>query len=312
MTTRYILLLSVVGLFTRLSAQPYSLHAEEMLPAGSQYALRDIQNLPSVDLTTGTGVVWNHSDLVPTGDEQIIAIVEPQGTPYASTFPLADYCLSYPVSGAYYYYELSPDSFAQVGYYSNSTLYTYSDPDVKFVFPLEYDGVHSDTWDHDQVQVPGISSYTVIGAGTLQLPMGNFDDVLLLHTEVTSQFTNEQYIWVDANSGAYLMRFTPEGAFPMFGRMITSLQTGLEERAALPDVRLHSVVNGQLGITYRSGTGLAYRITDVAGRLMTTGTLPPAAQPNTRFVAMDELGSGVHLIEFISPSERRTERFLME
>ena len=295
-----------------MNGQDYSLTASEQLPVGSEYTVRAIQNIAAVDTTPGTGMIWDHTALVATGANFDVSVLATAASPYGSTFPSSNFCLYEASIPRYSYFENTPQSMSRIGFWRDQ-LGIYSDPQTELVYPVVYNSSNSDTWANNTVTFPGTYAYTVIGTGSLLLPSGTYDNVLLLRVETENVFEFDQYVWLSASNGAYLLIYNVESLFgPPSGQMITSLDVGINEPSAGLDLRVHAAANGQLAITYRSIADATYRILDVSGRLISTGNLGVSMEPRTSLIDVTMLGTGMHLLELMTGNERRSLRFFMD
>lgn len=311
MRKRYAMLF-VPLMTTGLCAQPYTLTHNEQLPPGSEYHLRAVQNISAVDTTGGQDRTWQHGSLLPTGAVLDVAVLVPGASPYTSSFPTANYCLYESVVARYSYFMNTPDSMSRIGFW-RSGIGTYSDPQTELVYPVTFGDTNTDTWANNTVSFPGTHEYTVIGTGSLVLPSGTWNDVLLLRIRSVNVFTFTQYAWVSAANGAYLLIYSPASLFgAASAQMITSLTVGIDDADQPLDLRLHAPGHGQLPLTYTAAAPLSYRIMDSVGRLLTAGTTSASAQPRTEVLDITMVRSGVHLIELTSGEQRRTLRFFVE
>jgi hypothetical protein len=312
MFQRYTALLWPLAAIPCLVAQPYTLTHNEQLPAGSEYQLREVQNLTAIDTTLGQNVTWQHNDLVATGPQLDVSILAPASSPYGGSFPTANYCVYESVIPRYSYFTNTPEGYSRIGFWRN-VLGTYSDPQTELVYPVTYGATNSDTWANNTVSFPGTYEYTVIGTGTLVLPSGTWNDVLLLRVRSENLIAFYQYAWISATNGAYLLLYNQASLFgPASAQMITSLDVGIEDISDDLDLRLHAPGNGLLPLTYSAAAPMTYRIMDSAGRMLTTGRTQASAQARTEILDISMLGTGIHLIELTSDDQRHTLRFFVD
>lgn len=295
-----------------LVAQPYTLTHNEQLPAGSTYQMRAVQNLAAIDTTLGQNVTWQLGDLVGTGNQQTVSILAPGASPYGASFPTANYCIYESVIPRYAYFTNTPDSMSRIGFYVSS-LGTYSDPQTELVYPVTYGDSNVDTWANNTVSFPGTFRYDVVGTGTLVLPNGTWNDVLLLRVRAENIIPFFQYLWVSAINGANLLIYTQASLFGGANAlMITNLDVGLDDHGQDLDLRVHAPADGLLPITYTASAPMAYRILDAAGRLLANGRLPASLQPGTAYLDIARAATGIHLLELTAGDQRRTVRFFVE
>lgn len=312
MTHRYAVFTTCLLISSWSNAQTGILNSNEMLPIGSSYVVRTVQDPSMVTLTTGTGVVWNMTTLVPTGPDLDVDILAPQTTQYGSNFPQSNYCMYESSIPRYSYFDLNASSFSRIGFWRNQ-LGTYSDAQTEYVFPVQMGSMNSDTWANNTVSFPGTYDYEVVGTGTLHLPGATYTDVLLIRVVSTNLIDFVSYQWVSAQNGAYLMLYFEPSAFLDEGaQMITSLQVGLNEVAGGIDLRVHAPSNGVLPISYTANEVLSYRLYDVTGRQVKQGILPATTDPRTEMLDVTMLRTGIHLIELTSSTSQNTARFLID
>lgn len=293
-------------------AQQGVLNANEFLPAGSQYSMRAATNFNVLDTTFGANVTWEMAGLTLTGPAYQTSFLVPASTPYASNFPAANLAVYEASLPRYSYFDRSATAFSRLGFYYNGQIGTYSDTQIELRFPLQLGSTSDDTWDCDAFTFPGTYRYTCIGSGTLEIPSGTYEDVLLLRGVSNNLTDFKFYQWVSAETGAYLMfYFVPNPPFQSEGaQVLTSLVVGVDENNGLLPMRLHAVVDGTLPVSYTSAEPLRYRLLDAAGRTAATGNLA-AATNSTGLVDVAMLRSGIYLIELASSTTSRTERFFV-
>ncbi|MCB0768446.1 MAG: hypothetical protein KDB95_14650 [Flavobacteriales bacterium] len=312
MGERILLSALCIAALTSLRAQSYTLTANEQLPIGSTYTLREVQNLAAIDTTLGQNVTWQFNDLIATATTSVVDFLAPGATPYGASFPTADHCVHESGIPRYSYFSNTADSMSRIGYYAGS-LAIYSDPQVELVYPVQYGDSNSDTWANSALTFPGTYDYDVVGTGTLILPSGTWNDVLLLRLRLENVFPIVQYVWMSATNGANLLLYMQSSFFgPASALMLTSLEVGISDHAQELELRLHAPSNGMLPLTYANAGSLGYRVLDPAGRLITTGRLAASAQPRTELIDITALGAGLHLIEVAGDGQRRTMRFFVD
>lgn len=312
MKLRSAVVLSTLGLSAAAFAQIGVLTADEMLPVGSEYIMRNTLAVTSLDTSSGMGLTWNNSHLVATGADQEVAILAPGSTPYGSSFPTATYCIYESVVSRYSYYDLNEESMARIGFYRDG-LGTYSDPQVEMVFPLTVGSYNFDDWANNTVSFPGTFSYTVLGSGTLQLAAGDFEDALLMRVDVENLFLFRQYAWVSARNGAFLLIYNAPSIFGAASCLMnTTLNVGLEEAGAAIELRVHAASGDVLPVTYSSPENTTYRVLDMAGRTLATGQLPASVEARTEMLDVAALRAGIHLLELSNAQDRSVVRFFMD
>lgn len=303
-------------LFTAFPVAAYAqqgvLNSNELLPPGSQYSMRSATNFNVLDTTSGANVTWEMAALTLSGPAYQTSFLAPATTPFASSFPAANIAIYEASLPRYSYFDRSATAFSRLGFHYNGQTGTYSDTQIELRFPLQLGSTSDDTWECDAFTFPGTYRYTCIGSGTLEIPSGTYEDVLLLRAVSNNLTDFKFYQWISAETGAYLMLyFVPDPPFQVQGaQVLTSLVVGVDETNGLLPMRLHAVVDGNLPVTYTSPEPVRYRLLDAAGRTAATGNLA-AASNNTGLVDVGMLRSGLYLIELASSTTSRTERFFV-
>lgn len=313
MPHRYAFAVFLAATCLGIQAQPGVLNSSEMLPPGSVVNYRLAANPNAVDTTsTGSGVVWNFTSLQPTGNPFTLEVLAPADAPHTNQVPGANYAVYESLIPRYSYFNLSTQEFARVGYHVNS-VHTYTDPQVELVFPVSLGTSHSDTWANTDVSFPGTIDHTCIATGSLALPGATYPDVLLLRIVLVNLFPIVVFQWIDATNGAILALYFKPGIFVSEATHFASNVTiGMEELADQLGLRLNTLVEQHLHVTYSSQEQLEWRVMDMAGRLLREGVLPAHGTAATAILDMGGLASGMHLMELRKPSDgnRHVARFM--
>jgi hypothetical protein len=308
---------SCVLLFTAsclaASAQPGVLNSSEMLPPGSIVTYRLASNPGIMDTTsTGSGVSWDFTALQATGNPFTLEVLAPAAAPHTAQVPGANYAIYENAIPRYSYFNLNTQEFARVGYYVN-TLHTYTDPQVELVFPVALGSSHSDTWANTDVSFPGTYDHACIATGSLALPGATYPDVLLVRIAVENIFPLVAFQWFDATNGSILaMYFAPSFFQPEGAHFASNVSIGIEELGDQLGLRLNTLVDQHLHVTYTSPQVLEWRVMDVAGRLLREGILPAHGVAGTAILDMGGLAQGIHLLELRQPGDgnRHVARFM--
>lgn len=279
-------------------AQMGVLTSDEMPPIGSTFTYRTVENLAVLDTTTGTNVTWNMAGILPTTQlPWDVDHMAPASTPHPTTFPSSNYVTFESEIPRYNYYDLNGSEMERVGSWANQQN-SYQDGQVELVFPLQYGTSSSDTWANTVSSFDGTYSFSVVGSGTLVLPNGTYPDVLLMRVVLDELFIIEQYIWVNAQNGAYLMIYfpgdgfwVPEGAAYMIGASV-----GINEPEAAIDMRVQSLVNEQLHLTYACEDALTAMVYTTHGQLLSRERLPASTSPITWPLDVRTLSSGMYVL----------------
>lgn len=260
-----------------LIAQPV-LNSSEMLPYGSVMTLAQVEDYTMVDtVTQGQGVTWNLTGLTEssTGTDLVVEIVDPSNTPYGVNFPASNYAYSENGGVAFRYFDLSSTKMERVGSYSGGTLKTYNDPQIEYVFPFAYGVQNTDPWDNDVSTSGGTYKLNCIGTGTLNLPGGSYEALLVRVHSAESFVEFDVYFWYDASNGAVLLQYVVGDGFWVgtFARFATDITLGNSELEALGSLKYTNPVVDQFKMSFDNtlGSNLTYNIVDISGRVIYQG-----------------------------------------
>ncbi len=88
----------------------------DLLSIGSTARYVMISNPSAIDITTqGIGVTWDMSNLLSEDEEIQLVYKDPADTPYASSFPTANYVELYTYNDYYQYFHRTEQSLDLVG-----------------------------------------------------------------------------------------------------------------------------------------------------------------------------------------------------
>jgi hypothetical protein len=250
-----------------------------MLPFGSVMRFKYVQNTYDIDTTIqGENVTWNFSNLINSSNpEYSITVVEPSKTPKGASFTDANYAWAESTPTAYRYFNLSSAKMQRVGSYSSS-VNTYNDPQIEYVFPLTYGTTSYDTWDNTNSSWGGTYDFKCIGYGKLTTPGGTFNNVLLVRAMVSEGelYTIPAYFWYDADNGAPLLTYSPGDGFFIgaYATYMTVLNTSVNEAKSTSIVRYNNPVNNMLNLVLDNNQNelCNYVVYNTLGQAMQSGT----------------------------------------
>lgn len=255
-----------------------ALNSTEMLPFGSVMTLSVAQDHSIVDtVTQGQGVTWNLTGLTKntTSSDLVVEIVNPSNTPHGGSFPTSNYAYSENSGTAYRYFDLSSTKMERVGSFSNGTLKTYSDPQVEYVFPFAYGVQNNDIWNNSASSSGGTYDLKCIGTGTLNLPGGSYQAILVRVNTVESFIDYDVYFWYDADNGAVLLQYIiGDGFYVGTGaRFATNITLGNKEFEALENLKYTNPVVNEFKMSFDNNLkgNLVYSIIDLRGRKVYQG-----------------------------------------
>lgn len=170
--------LSLVFLSLLAYAQPTLTDANFGYSIGDQFSFR-ITTLPAY--TTGSNHTWDFST-VTGGQAQNTTIVAPSTLGAGSNFPTANMAESYSAGGERYYNKTA-SQLELVGMNISNIIFTYTNPETSFKYPLTFGTTYSDDWacnffSGTNFNRGGTTTVDANGYGTIKLPNGDFSTVL--------------------------------------------------------------------------------------------------------------------------------------
>jgi hypothetical protein len=304
--------LTVAVLASSSSAQVGVLNSNEMPSIGSTFTYRTVTNLNVVDTLPGNNVTWNMAAILPTTQlPWDVDYIAPVNSPHPTAFPLSNYCQFESEIPRYNYYALSANTLERVGSWSTSQN-AYSDGQVELTFPLSLGTTNSDTWDNTNSSFGGTYSFTCTGHGTLVLPNATYSDVLLVRAVAYELFDIVIYQWLNAQNGAILLTYYPGDGFfvPEGAAYLLNASIGIEDRHLALELRVQSVANDQLHISYTSTEELQAVVMNMNGQAIGQERLPVSTSPSTWLLDVQGLASGFYLLDLRGASgEHLTARF---
>ncbi len=256
------------------------LNSNEMIGIGAIEHIKYILDLTVVDTTIqGANSTWDVSALVndPGIPDFFSATVDPASTPNGASFPNSNYAFVESPATAYRYFNLTSTKMERVGSYISS-VNTYNDPQVEYVFPFQIGVSNNDTWDNTNSSFGGTYNLECIGDGQLILPGGTYTDVIMvrIHFEETL-YEGTAYAWYDASNGLPLLFFVDgddlfitDGAYYLY-----ELSIGIEENDIFKNVRYNNPVTEvfQMAYYFQGSKKLSYSLTNSLGQLQETGKI---------------------------------------
>lgn len=313
---RYSIPLIAVFLHLTCLAQTGVLTSDEMLPPGSIIVQRVMSDVSVLDTTIqGQNVTWNFTAITPLASQQPFnnEVMLPTSTPYPTTFPASNYVIFETEIPRYSYFSLTSETFSRVGGWVDQAN-IYSDPQIELTFPMSYGVTNLDTWANTTSTFGGTYEFTCIGTGALQLPGHTYADVLMVRGKAYDIITMDFYAWYDATNGAILLIYYPGDGFwvPTAAAYTTSLSVGVDELSSELGLRIHTLVQDQLPVTYASSRVLEWTMMDVGGHLLSAGHLPANTTSTTEFLDVSGFAAGVYLLVLTTDRERKAARFVVQ
>jgi hypothetical protein len=293
-----------------VSAQQ-TLLSNEMLQFGSVLDFRYTNSLSVIDTTIqGTNATWDFSALTDDVNytDLLITISNPASTPFASTFPLSNYCYVENNSGstAYRYFNLTADKMERVGSFTTSAK-IYSDPQTEYVFPTTYGTVNDDTWQNSSSTTGGSYGIKCIGSGTLILPSGTYNALLVRVRLVEGPYAFDVYFWYSSDNGAMLLEYFIGDGFVAnsWAFYLHSLTTNvsINEDDLISDLRYNNPVDNNLTLSFRSEKNEDYTISviNTIGQTFELDKLSMnAGNTETVNVDLSNFSAGIYLLNIHS------------
>lgn len=222
------------------------------------------------------------------------------GTPYASTYPTANWVWHQMITGVgsnYMYLDIGTSGIEVVASDVPAAPNVYTDNKYVMQFPLAYGQSFTDAYTDNDGPTSVTWSYT--GHGTLLSPLGTFTDQVKMVSD-----EGDVVIWntaplhptvIDDGSGLVLV-FLPAGV-------------GIGEGTGASSMRVHpNPCEGQLNVQGATA-GERWCVTDLQGRAVLAGTF---AAPNSSSIGTDALAPGSYLLVVGDASRTRAVRFTKE
>ncbi len=327
--------LFLLGLFGFLScstifAQGPVLTRNKMMTFGSTSQLAKVSEstINLIDYEqTGENQLWDFSQLEDANPNitYISKIERPINTPFYTNYPLSNYVMieevfenNIPTSARYSYFNLSDTQMEREG--SNNSIISgessyYSDPQTEYVFPLSYGTVNEDTWAMDGSFFPGSTTLECIGSGTLKLPNGVYENVLLVHLVVDQILVSlNNYLWLSEN-GALLASY--QVAQLLFQSEVSAMYvvntdivtSGLKNvKSIISNIQYNNPVQNTLELkieTINISDELQLSLANTLGMTVLTTDYPFGT--NTINLDLSDLASGVYFLTINSISDPSAE-----
>jgi len=299
MKLKFLLIINFISVFSM--AQP-TLLSTEMAPLGTNWIMHYSQNFNLVDTTVqGANVTWNFSSIQSNSQTLTINVVDPSQTPYGSMFPSANYCYIEGPTLTYVYFNLSSSKMERIGSWRNGTLNTYTDPQTEYIFPLTLGSYNYDTWDNTLSSSGGIYELECIGYGTLILPMGTFNDVLMVRVHLEEFILDfDAYFWYSSSNGSVLVQYIPgDGLFipeSLAYTTVINLGTSIESSELSNQFKYNNPVKSSLSLYFENEieSDLNYQVLNAMGQQLHTGVI--VRNSSEAEIDLSHLSSGVYLL----------------
>ncbi len=275
-----------------------------MLSYGSSWVNKTASDFSVVDTSIqGANAVWDFTSLTPNNltDDYVVYIVDPSTTPYSSYFPNANYgyLIVQGSSSSYYYFNLTNSIMERLGSY-NAYAVTYSDPQIEYIFPLTLGASNNDTWQNDASALGGTYSLKCIGAGTLYLPSGTFNALLVRVHLTEGPISVYSYYWYSSDNGMILITDIPDYGVM---RYLSSLHIGVEKNQLFNQCYYNSLVENNFDLSFQSkySDNYSYKVMNAMGQEIYNGSFSTnEKQSGTLHIDFSNNTSGMYFLSIQS------------
>ncbi len=287
--------LPVILAATGLVAQPTCQYANvDMTPLGyTVYTITDPGS--AVEPSPGANQTWNFSTVV-LGQIGTAVLGTSVGTPYAATYPAANFTFAFTITGGateYNYIAASTNGLETVASHVPSAPNVYTDYDRFLQFPLALGGSYTNVY--ASPDNTGTQTWTYEGYGTLITPLGTFTNQMKLKNS-----DGDVVIW---NEAPLFPRFIGDSnGTQLFMPGITAVD---EPTNNAPTISVYPMpASTQLTVTGLNGVA-RWTVLDAQGRLLLQGN----STASTDLIPIASLTEGNYVLMVIDVSGRRAVRF---
>ena len=287
MENRYTAFLFVTAFATGVIAQPNFPSGSLSYAPGDAFILHQSTYFdpPATGIANAT---WNYADLSSSGSVTDQFVTPPGSGPAGST--VAEVA----GSGAYAFYKATPTSFEQLGLSSPQATLDCSDPIKVFPYPLTFGTTMNDTYvctgTSTGLAFTRTGTYDIVGTswGTLSLPYGTFNNVLMVSIEqyhVDTFLSDPDFPYgysatiqlflrpgVKAPLLANYMLYSIPGQVFMYSRYVDESSVGVEEaqRNVIGIDIMPNPASGSVGVEYgvAAGSAMNLEILDITGKIV--------------------------------------------
>ncbi|HNR56792.1 MAG TPA: T9SS type A sorting domain-containing protein [Flavobacteriales bacterium] len=248
--------------------------------------------------TDGLNQTWDLSGVTLT-ESGTLAFVPASNTPYAASYPAANWAWAQTVTGVgpdVIYLDISATGIEVVARGVPMNVVSYSDPSRIVEFPMDYGDSFQDAYTGTGVN--GTPTWTYSGHGTLITPLGTTANV----AKVVSD-EGDMLLW---NTAPLYPLVIDNGEYILF--------YGLDPTNAVQDVSAEAAptvypnpAENTLWMDGAMGTG-SWSIMDMQGRQLRTGR----STPGTQALDVEGLATGSYLLALRDGAGHRTVRFMKQ
>jgi hypothetical protein len=191
----------VISIFVYIFLLPFAIFSQVILTDANIPSISDLETEVSIDPTgcspgdPGPDQKWTFTNFA-LRDSMKDNWINPQATPYFSTFPLSNVCL---LDTCYNYYVKDDTSIELIGLVTSNTVIKYTNPYTILTFPFTYNSAFSDSFaasvsiDSGFINQTGYVAVTGDAYGVLTLPIGTFNNALRIKYIITTIDSSTTY-----------------------------------------------------------------------------------------------------------------------
>lgn len=279
------------------------------------YSAFDVSGLSTGN--AGANQTWDFSGITTLELDGTFSFVPYNTSPYASSFPTANFVLKSSSLGdpdSYYsYYKSSPTLMESVGDADSMGIYLDIDSSTLFQFPYVYNTVINDTYQY--YGDPTIYSFTSTydAYGTLITPFATFSNVIRQKkVEIDGTDTYTDYSWFTTNPFRYIMGIAIISSGTDSFNFVTVMNNFTPLN--LKEFRKNSIVSvypnpttAELRIQFPDNVNIdKIVVIDISGKIVIQQT------ENINRINVDKLPSGVYILESYSANDKFQNKFIKE
>lgn len=248
----------------QIQAQP-ELLSTEMPPIGSSMVYKTLI-FGNIDSTIqGPSSIWNFSSIIPDSliPDLILNVIDPASTSQAGIFPSTNYCLEQPyfTNNFYTYFNLNNTALEKLGTYSD-TPNIYTNSQIDYLFPITLGSSNYDSISCTLNPMATYYSYECVGTGTLILPGGTYNAIMLRIKSDERVNGLNIYKWISSDNGVTLFTSDAKAYDPYVGGFLStylhSLTIGIDEISSFHEINYQNPIENNFLLNYNSKISSKY------------------------------------------------------
>lgn len=251
---------------------------------------------PSSPGASGPNAIWNFNSLTFTA-AATASILPPSATPYASSFPAANWAAAITTTAGslYVYYNASPTFYDQLG--NNITAVggqTYTpDPKRHLIFPFNYGNSYSDTYQCISCS-PGTFTVTYDAYGTLMINGKTYNNV----ARVVNMFGSPYYNFYSTNPLVSIFSYDSSPSTTTSSYVeIPSLAASIKENYVVNHMNIFpNPAHDAITIQNNNFMKVEFEIYDLLGNIVKSNQL--LVQGEATKVDLSSYTTGMYLIKY--------------